>query len=249
MAMTRTRADKFRIGCAGWSIPAAHRLLFDAGDSVLARYASVFNAVEINSSFYRPHQHSTYARWAASVPAQFRFSVKLPRTITHDARLRGCGPLLDAFLEQCGGLGRKLGVLLVQLPPGLALDARVASPFLTRLRRGWLGDVACEPRHASWFTPRAEALLLRHRIARVAAHPALHAGGELPGGDPTIAYWRWHGAPRVYYSDYSDTDLQARAALVRGDASRHRRAWVMFDNTAHGHATANAARLQALLRD
>lgn len=237
-----------RIASAGWSIPAAQRARFGAGDSVLARYATVFDAVEINSSFHRPHQRATYARWAASVPARFRFAVKLPRAISHDARLRGCGPLLDAFLEQCGGLGHKLGVLLLQLPPGLPLDARSAGPFLSRLRAAWDGDVACEPRHASWFTPRAETLLLRHRIARVAADPVLHAGGDRPGGDPALAYWRWHGAPRMYYSDYGEADLQSRAALLRADASRHRRTWVVFDNTAHGHAIANAARLQALLR-
>ena len=238
-----------RIASAGWTIPAAQRARFGAGDSVLARYASVLDAVEINSSFHRPHQRQTYARWAAAVPANFRFSVKLPRAITHEARLRRCGPLLDEFLGQCSGLGRKLGVLLLQLPPSLALDARSAAPFLARLRDRWDGDVACEPRHASWFTPRAEALLLRHRIARVAADPAAHAGGDLPGGDPALAYWRWHGAPRMYYSDYGEAALQARAAVLRADAARHRRSWIVFDNTAHGHAVANALRLQALLRD
>jgi uncharacterized protein YecE (DUF72 family) len=240
--------EQVRIACAGWSIPAAQRARFAVGDSVLARYASKFDAVEINSSFYRPHQRQTYARWAASVPARFRFSVKLPRAITHEARLRRCGLLLDEFLEQCGGLGRKLGVLLLQLPPSLALDVRSTAPFLSRLRAGWDGDVACEPRHASWFTSRAEAMLLRHRIARVAADPALHSGGGLPGGDPTLAYWRWHGAPRIYYSDYDESWLRARAMLLHAEAERHRRTWVVFDNTAHGHATANALLLQALLR-
>src|SRR5205085_4945044 len=77
---------QFRVGCAGWSILSRHAGLFDAGASHLARYATRFDAVEVNSSFYRPHAQATYARWAASVPRRFRFSVKLPKAITHDAR-------------------------------------------------------------------------------------------------------------------------------------------------------------------
>lgn len=95
-----------KIGCAGWSIPSRYATHFGLGDSLLARYATRFDVVEINSSFYRPHQRTTYARWAATVPAHFRFSVKLPRTLSHDSGLVGVGPLLDRFLDEVGGLGR-----------------------------------------------------------------------------------------------------------------------------------------------
>lgn len=234
---------RVRIGCAGWSVGAGDAGLVGAGDSMLARYATRFDSVEINSSFYRPHRRSTYARWADSVPAGFRFSVKLPRTITHDARLYGCGPLLDGFLEGASGLGDRLGCLLVQLPPGLAYDGRRVGAFLAMLRRRWDGDVACEPRHASWLAPAADALLRRHRVARVAADPARHGGDAIPGGDPTFAYWRWHGSPEIYRSAYGPDALAALAAQIaaRADA-RH---LVVFDNTAAGHALANAAALQA----
>ncbi|MFP3449077.1 DUF72 domain-containing protein, partial [Pseudomonas sp. SIMBA_067] len=77
----------------------------------LQRYASRFNAVEINSSFYRAHQPKTYERWAQSVPASFRFSVKVPKRITHELRLQRCETALDEFLEQCLHLGEKLGCL------------------------------------------------------------------------------------------------------------------------------------------
>lgn len=110
-------------------------------------------------SFYRPHQCASYARWAASVPDHFRFSVRLPKTITHQQRLQSCAPLLDDFLAQAGGLGGKLGCLPVQLPPSLAFDAAVAGDFLRDLRRRHAGPVALEPRHASWFEPPANALL------------------------------------------------------------------------------------------
>ncbi|MEN4902637.1 DUF72 domain-containing protein [Luteimonas sp. TWI1437] len=231
-----------RIGCAGWSIASRDAALFDDGASMLARYATRFDLVEINSSFYRPHRRATYERWAASVPAGFRFSAKLPRTITHAHRLRGCGPLLDAFLEAATGLGERLGCLLVQLPPNLAFDARSATTFLAMLRRRWAGGLACEVRHASWLTPRAEALLQRHRVARVAADPARHGADARPGGDPALAYWRWHGAPQIYRSAYDAAAIDVLAAAIgERPASRH---WVVFDNTAAGHATGNAVALQ-----
>lgn len=77
--------------------------------SHLERYGAVLNAVEINTSFYRPHRTATYTRWAASVPEDFRFAVKVPKTITHERRLKDVGELLDRFLSEAGGLGPKLG--------------------------------------------------------------------------------------------------------------------------------------------
>lgn len=233
-----------RIGCAGWSIASRDAGLFDAGDSALARYATRFDMAEINSSFYKPHRASTYARWADTVPAAFRFSVKLPKAITHEARLIGCGPALDTFFEAAGALGDRLGCVLVQLPPSLAFDGRIAGTFFSMLARRWQGPVTCEPRHASWFEARAEAALRRYGVARVAADPARHGVDAAPGGDPRFAYWRWHGAPKIYYSEYPPAALDAIAEAVRAGPAD---AWVVFDNTAAGHAVANAAALQARL--
>lgn len=237
-----------RIGCAGWSIASRQRALFDTGDSMLARYATRFNAVEINSSFYRSHQQATYARWAASVPAGFRFAVKLPRAITHDARLHKAGDALARFADEVAGLGRKLGVVLVQLPPSLVFDARVASTFFAMLERRLAVPVACEPRHASWFDERAETLWQRRCIARVAADPARLPAAALPGLHGRVTYWRWHGSPRMYYSAYDDARLSALAEAMSAQARRTRPAWCIFDNTAHGHAVEDALRLQALLQ-
>ena len=236
------------VGCAGWAAPRRHRALFGEGTSVLARYATRFPVVEINTSFYRPHRSETYARWAASVPSGFRFSVKMPKTISHELALRGAGDALDAFLAQSEGLGRHLGGYLLQLPPSHAFDARVASVFFGLLRRRTQAPCACEPRHASWFTDRADALMRRHGVSRVAADPALVPAAAVPGGDPGWPYWRWHGAPRMYYSDYGDAALASLAASVAGNRTGGR-PWVIFDNTAQGFAVPNAARLQDLLRE
>src|SRR3954469_5198385 len=148
-----------RIGTAGWAIPRAIAARFPAEGSGLQRYAGAFNAAEINSSFYRPHRPQTYARWRDTTPPGFQFAVKAPRAITHDARLTGYGDLLAASVAEAQTLGEKLGLLLVQLPPSLVFDAAVAEGFFEDLRSLFAGDVACEPRHRTWFEPEAEATM------------------------------------------------------------------------------------------
>ncbi|MDV3514139.1 MULTISPECIES: DUF72 domain-containing protein [unclassified Stenotrophomonas] len=234
------------VGCAGWSLPTDIAHAFAAGDSALQRYASRFPIVEINSSFYRPHQPATYARWAASVPHGFRFSVKMPQAISHDVRLRGAAPLLDTFLHAVAHLGDRLGALLLQLPPSLAYDGRTASAFFRALRRRSAVPVACEPRHPSWFDDKADALLDGHGIARVAADPARVAGADQPGGARHWSYWRWHGQPRVYYSAYQQPQLCSLAAAAL-QAAQAGEAWIILDNTAHGNAVPNALQLQSML--
>jgi uncharacterized protein YecE (DUF72 family) len=176
------------IGTAGWNVPSRYAAEVPAGGSHLERYARRLNAVEINSSFYRPHRRKTYERWAQSVPAGFRFSVKVPKVMTHEQRLADCGALLDRFVGEVTGLGDKLGVLQVQLPPQLAFDRRVADRFFRDLHQRLDARIACEPRHASWFTPEISDWLTERRIARVAADPAPVPANQAAGtGSPIIA--------------------------------------------------------------
>src|ERR1700750_903455 len=128
------RSRNIRVGVAGWAISKDLADRFPADGTHLARYARRFTAVEINSSFYRPHRPATYARWAASVPSGFRFAVKLPRRITHLDRLSAPGAAPPSFLPGVGALGARLGVLLVQLPPSLAFAPDVAAGFFATLR-------------------------------------------------------------------------------------------------------------------
>lgn len=230
------------IGTAGWSIPRTAADRFPADGSGLERYASVFDAVEINSTFHRPHLASTYARWAAQTPESFRFAVKTPRAITHDARLVNAEEALGRFLSELDPLRAKLGVLLVQLPPSLAFDPVVAEAFFGALReREHSLPVACEPRHPSWFLRAANELLAGFGIARVAADPALHSLGGDPGGWTGLSYFRLHGAPRVYYSAYGPDRVAALARRLKG--LRSQEVWCVFDNTASGAATADALEL------
>lgn len=240
--------DPLRIGTAGWPIPRGVRGRFPSEGSCLARYAARFDAVEINSTFHRPHRASTFARWAASVPPHFRFAVKVPRTITHDLRFAAADEALESFLASIAALGDRLGCLLVQLPPSFELDTRSATPFLAGLRARFDGEIALEPRHATWFSPASEKLLIELRIARVAADPAPCFGGGEPGGFRGAAYYRLHGSPRVYFSSYGDAYLEKLAARVRELRQAGIRPWCIFDNTAHAAASANALDLLERLR-
>ena len=193
MKFSGTAYRTIRIGCAGWSVPSQHQQLFGAKGASLERYATRLDAVEINSSFYRPHQPSTYARWASSVPEDFRFSLKVPKTITHDHRLLGTSALVDRFLADC----------------------------------------------------------MHHGVNLVAADPAPVAGLEscvLPSDTGAWRYWRLHGSPKLYYSSYSRAAL-ARLVTRVLQSAQNADVWVVFDNTAHGHAAANALLLKELVAD
>lgn len=233
-----------RIGTAGWAIPRTLRDRFAGDGTRLERYARVFPCVEINSSFYRPHRRATYERWAASVPAAFRFAVKLPKEISHTRRLRDAEEPLDRFLDESAGLGEKRGVILLQLPPSFAFEASVAEAFFALLRRRCDDDIACEPRHPSWFEPAAGALLHANRVARAAADPAVVPEAAVPGGWDGLVYVRLHGAPRTYYSSYETEQLGAIATCIRRRASDGD-VWCIFDNTALDAAASNALSLRA----
>ena len=230
------------IGTAGWNIPREEKPHFPGSGSHLERYAARFSAVEINSSFYRPHRASTYTRWAASVPADFRFAVKVPKAITHTARLENTGGLIAGFLSEVGGLGEKLGCLLVQLPPSLAFKPKVARGFFEDFRALTQAAIAFEPRHASWFEAPAEKLLEEFQIARAAADPAPVPAAAAPGGWRGLTYHRLHGSPRMYYSAYPHEFLATLAERLVREASDGP-VWCIFDNTAHGFALPNAREL------
>jgi len=166
------------IGSAGWSLRRDHFGLFSEHGTHLQRYASRFNAVEINSSFYRPHRYSTYRRWADSTPEQ------------HSLRLRNADERIENFLGGVSGLGRKLGVLLVQLPPSFAFEPVTAHSFFSTLRSLTETPIVCEPRHDSWFSMEAAALLDEQRVSRVMADPPVQASGVQHTRTLTCVYFR-----------------------------------------------------------
>lgn len=251
----QTTADHFAadvhaprlVGCAGWSIASQASCRFPAEGTHLERYAQVFNAVEINSSFYRPHRPQTYARWAASVPAPFRFSVKLPRAITHERRLAQIDVPLTRFATEVAALGDRLGCVLAQLPPSLVFDASVADAFFMRLHAYFACTIACEARNPTWFNAEATALMQRQRVTRVIADPPTGQPGPHVATTPG-AYLRMHGAPQRYYSSYSEDYLDQLIVDMKTYTQAGRSIWCMFDNTASGAALANALSIVACQR-
>jgi uncharacterized protein YecE (DUF72 family) len=237
---------RFFVGTAGWSIPRIHSGGFPSEGSHLERYAAVFPAAEINTSFYRPHRRSTYERWAGSVPDHFRFSVKAPKEITHSEWV-GLSSELDAFCAEISGLGSKLGPILIQLPPKREFAARDAERFLSAFRDRTERDIVLEPRHASWFQASADGLLRACRIARVAADPARAADADQPGGWPGLAYFRLHGSPQIYRSSYQAEWLEGLAARMGAAAESGARVWCIFDNTTSYAAAGDALALMQIL--
>ena len=237
--------SRLRIGTAGWAIPRQVADGFPADGSGLQRYAARFDAAEINSTFYRSHRPQTLLRWREATPADFAFALKLSRAVTHEAKLVGAEGALESAIAEARLLGDKLGPLLVQLPPSQAFEPAVAGRFFDAVRARFAGVVVCEPRHPSWFEPAADALLNAARVARAAADPARHAAAGEPGGWPGLAYWRLHGAPRMYFSSYGEAALRALARSLTAHPAPE--VWCIFDNTASGAAAADALRLQALV--
>lgn len=237
------------IGTAGWSLPRAAQNHFPADGSHLERYAARFGAVEVNSSFHRSHKEAIWARWRDAVPAEFVFSVKMPKAITHTARLHGTDDLVAAFIDQIAVLQTKLGCVLVQLPPSLVWEATVAGRFFEHLQARVGVPIACEPRHASWFEPAADELLRHLNVARVAADPARVPAAAEPGGGRQLSYFRLHGSPKVYYSSYSADFVSRLAVRLEEESEEDRTVWCIFDNTTLGAATQNALDLSTRLRD
>ena len=231
------------VGCAGWSLPPHEKHRFPIDGSHLARYAGCFSAVEINSSFYQVHRPETYARWAASVPAGFRFSVKFPKVITHERRLKNVRKMLTPFIGSVTDLGDKLGALLLQLPPSFEFERRGATTFFKLLRSMHAGTVVLEPRHATWFHAKAVDLCKAFGIGYVVADPAPVEGAAALEAWTDIVYFRLHGSPRMYFSPYSAEYLESLAARLDEIAASGLPVWCIFDNTGMGTATGNACDL------
>jgi uncharacterized protein YecE (DUF72 family) len=235
-----------KIGTAGWTIGSAAAGEFPIEGSGLQRYSRILPVTEINSSFHRPHRKSTWERWYESVPAAFRFSVKIPKEISHERKLVECDEPLAAFLDQAHCLREKLAILLLQLPPKFQFEANLVERFCNKLAARTSAAVVCEPRNATWFTGEADELLKRMKVARVAADPASTPAAASPGGWKGLSYWRLHGSPVIYRSSYADRIRFYADRLIR-EMTRGRECWCIFDNTASSAAISDALLLREAL--
>ena len=238
------------VGTAGWSVALAVAPRTHAGQGGLARYADYFNAVEVNSTFYRLPRAQTVERWRDGTPPGFRFTVKVPRSITHEARLVGVDSEVAELCERVARFQRKVGALLIQLPASFEFDAPLVSQFFALLADSTPAPLVIEPRHPSWFGDEATRLLVDADVARAAADPACCPAAALPLPSSRVVYFRWHGSPRMYFSAYLPEALAKLGAAVlaeRQSGGVRRDVYCFLDNTGLGAAAVNALSLKAEL--
>jgi uncharacterized protein YecE (DUF72 family) len=238
------------VGTAGWTVPHSCKGRCPGEDSHLHRYARVLNCAEINSSFHREHMPQTYERWAAGVPDDFRFSAKLSKYFTQEKRLKETGSALKDTLAGIAALGNKWAVLLVQLPPKLEFNPRDAAKFISKLKN-YVPQIkiAWEPRHESWGSAEALALLSEYGISKVLADPerCAIATSARPPVEAKLRYFRLHGSPVIYRSSYPRAALIRLAGKIAQPDSPTEETWVVFDNTTLGHGTENALDLREII--
>jgi len=205
-----------------------------APSEMLAYYAARLSAVEINNTFYRMPRREVVESWASSVPASFRFAVKVSQRITHRKRLADVEPDLDYLLDQLAPLGERLGMLLVQLPPNLPLDLARLERFLDHL--GGRVRAAFEFRHASWLADPVLACLRDRGAALVAAETE-----EAPAALHETARF---GYLRLRRTDYDDEAL--REWVVRVREQGWERAFLFFKHEEEGRGPQLAKRFLEL---
>jgi uncharacterized protein YecE (DUF72 family) len=235
-----------RVGCSGWQYKhwrgnfypteLPQRQWFD-------HYASIFDTVEINNSFYRLPEAATFAAWAARAPRSFVFAVKASRFLTHMKKLKDPEEPVDRFFSRARSLRSHLGPVLYQLPPGWKLDLPRLEHFLHVLPR----DVrhVIEFREPSWYTAEVYALLERHRVSLCLHDMPGSATGRRRVG-PCV-YVRFHGATGRYDGSYPDERLADWAEWLQGAASTSVPVYAYFNNDVGGHAPRNARVLRRYL--
>ncbi len=239
---------KVYLGPSGWSYPSWQRLLPEKVPlrQRLHYLSRKFNAIEINGSFYTQIRREVYEGWRRATPPSFRFALKGHRFVTHYRRLGNCAESVARLRRQSAGLGRKLGVVLWQLPAQYPAHLERLDEFLGVLHDGWAGARhAFELRDPSWFTDD-----VRRRLTHAGAAVCIADSPDFPPWDEVTAdfvYVRLHGHTRKYASGYSAAHLRRWARRIQGWTRAGLDVHVYFDNDAEGAALANAASLARLL--
>ncbi len=239
------RMHDLRIGCSGWSYRDWREDFYGGLPPArwLGSYASVFDTVEVNTTFYRLARETAVARWAAETPPGFLFTVKASRYLTHVRRLRDLGEPLERFLTPLAPLaaaGRQ-GPFLWQLPPDFRRDDDRLAALLARVPPG---RHAVEFRHPSWFAEPVRDLLRAHGAALVIGHDPRKVSTPI-GLTADFTLIRFHFGARGRDGNYSESELREWAARVR-ELRAAADVFAYFNNDWRGFAPRNAQRLRAL---
>jgi uncharacterized protein YecE (DUF72 family) len=261
--------DQIKLGTCAWSFDDWRDVFYPSGLDARAQlpyYSRYLPSVEIDATFYHVPAPKVVANWAERTPADFIFTAKMPREITHEARLRDCRPLLDAFLASLRPLGEKLGAVLVQFSPFFRPEADEAAlrEFLDWLPVGKIA-FALEFRHPEWHQPRVARLLAEHGVTWVWNDlSTLEAQSTAPfeflplTGD--ILYVRLMGDQRTKFRPDGERQFRYGSMLWPRDAGlafwaqriqRHledtRRIYVLVNNHFEGFSPLTCQRLGRLL--
>ena len=233
---------QWRIGCSGFSYKEwkgnfyPHKL---AQSKWFEYYATHFNTLELNVTFYRFPQLKTLENWFAKSPGDFLFAVKAPRLITHYKRFNDCGQLLsDFYTTTSKGLQEKLGPILFQLPPQISYDEIFLQKLINSVDTNFKNVI--EFRHASWWRQDVYDMLAKNDIAFCGInHPRLPTDVII---NTSFVYYRFHGAPKLYYDEYPKAVISEMAdTLLRSKQAKD--VFVFFNNTATMAAINNAGQL------
>jgi uncharacterized protein YecE (DUF72 family) len=234
------------VGCSGWVYRHWKGSFYPANlpqKRWLERYASEFDTVEINASFYRLPLASTFDKWRDQAPPGFRYAVKVNRFITHMKKLLDCEDAVDQFIALARPLGPTLGPLLYQLPPSLHKNLERLDAFVTRLPSDL--EQVVEFRHRSWYDEEVLALLDRHGVGFV-AHDLVGLKSPRWASGRT-AYVRFHGTGGKYRGRYSDVQMRDWAEWLLDQRAQGRSAWAYFNNDIGGDAIEDARNLKGMV--
>jgi uncharacterized protein YecE (DUF72 family) len=237
-----------RVGCSGWQYKHWRGTFYPASlpqSRWFDHYASVFDTVEVNNSFYRLPERATFAAWARRAPSGFEFAVKASRFLTHMKKLKDPEEPLERLFARMRALGTHLGPVLYQLPPGWKADPERFRYFLAALPR----EVrhAVEFREPSWYEPGILELMERYRVA-LCLHDMRGSAPERERVGPFV-YVRFHGATSKYGGSYTDERLRGWAHWLHGQRGDGCDVYAYFNNDVGGHAPRNAITLRRMLED
>lgn len=243
--------NTFYSGTSGLVLPVSQALYPPEfqGKSRLEYYASLFNSVEINSSFYKMPKVATVLKWAESVPQHFQFTFKLSKDITHAKGLAFSDEDVDLFMQTINTIGDKKGCLLIQFPPGLKFENfDKVEKLLMRIHAANLNDawkVAIEFRHTSWYQQQVYDMLEQYKTAMV-IHDLPASATPIKDSHTNFMYLRFHGPGGRYRGSYTDDFLNEYAQLIKTWMREGKDVYCYFNNTM-GDAVKNLETLNAMI--
>ncbi len=244
-------AGKCYIGTSGFSYADWKIAFYPAGlksSEYLTYYATKFNCVEINSSFYRIPLKKTVENWVDKVPDAFRFCPKLYRGITHYRKFKNSEELLHNYFEVISAFKDKLGPVLIQLPKNFIFHYDLTEAFFELLHSEYSQyDFAIETRHSSWHDEDALGLLAKYGIAHTIADAGKHHFATYFAVTSNEVYIRFHGREQLYATNYKNAELKEYAVHIKAWLGEGKHVWVFFNNTAGGYAIKNAFTLKKMV--